>query len=449
MNEKADAPHTEDHRYVVISSDAHAGADLQGYKPYLESALRGEFDDWARGFTDTWGDYDVEMMDTDDEHIRIGAASFLSPYNWDSSERLKHMEADGIAAEVIFPNTVPPFYPSGVISAAAPSSPEDYRRRWAGLKAHNRWLVDFCQQAPGRRAGIAQVFLDNVDDAIDEVRWARNAGLAGVLIPSDHISKLVDLYEPRLDPFWATCAELAVPVHRHGIVVGFPESPERGPAAPVIGVYESSIFSRRGLSHLVFGGVFQRHPALKFVFTETRYQWVPAELAKIEAVIRKGLSKGDALYPYCHRAAEALEFSPSEYFQRQCYVGASGMTHGEVAMRHEVGVDRIMWGADYPHHEGTWPHTLLALRLLFSELPENEVRMMTSENAAQVYGFDLAALQRIADTIGWTVHQVAKPVSLHEIPRHTMCETFGEAIQHATTAEEQSPLGSRHWSTSG
>ena len=93
------------------------------------------------------------------------------------------MEADGIAAEVIFPNTVPPFYPSGVISAAAPTSPEDYRRRWAGLRAHNRWLVDFCAQAPGRRAGIAQVFLDDVDDAISEVRWARNAGLAGVLIP--------------------------------------------------------------------------------------------------------------------------------------------------------------------------------------------------------------------------------------------------------------------------
>ena len=69
------------------------------------------------------------------------------------------------------------------------------------------------------------------------------------------------------------------------------------------------------------------------------------------------------------------------------------MTYGEVAMRYEIGVDRIMWGADYPHHEGTWPHTLLALRLLFSELPEQEVRQMTSENAAEVYGFDLATLQ--------------------------------------------------------
>ena len=447
-NAKGNVSQAEGQRYVVISSDAHAGADLQGYRPYLESGFHEEFDGWARDFRDSWGDYDVEMMDTDDEHLRIGAASFLSPYNWDSSKRLEHMEAEGIAAEVIFPNTVPPFYPSGVISAAAPSSPEDYRRRWSGLRAHNRWLVDFCGQAPGRRAGIAQVFLDDVDDAIAEVRWARNAGLAGVLIPSDHISRLVDLYEPRLDPFWAICAELAVPVHRHGIVVGYPESPERGPAAPAVGVYESSIFARRGLSHLVFGGVFQKHPDLKVVFTETRYQWVPDELAKITAVIRKGLTKGDVLYPYCHRAAEALEFSPEEYFRRQCYVGASGMTYGEVAMRHEIGMDRIMWGADYPHHEGTWPHTLLALRVLFSRLSEQEVRMITSENAAEVYGFDLDTLRPIAEAIGWSVGEVAMPVSLSEIPRHTMCETFNDALERAA-AEGSGLLGGRHWAASG
>jgi predicted TIM-barrel fold metal-dependent hydrolase len=434
------------HRYVVISSDAHAGADLLGYKLYLESEFHDEFDRWAADFRDVWSGYDVEMMDTDDEHIRIGAASFLSPYNWDSDRRLAHMDADGIAAEVVFPNTVPPFYPSGVISAPAPATVEDYRRRWIGLKAHNRWLVDFCAQANERRAGVAQVLLNDIDDAIAEVRWAKKVGLAGVLIPADHIGQLVDLYEPRLDPFWATCSELAIPVHRHGIVVGYPESPERGPAAPVIGVFEASFFSRRGLSHLIFGGVFQRHPELKFVFTETRCQWVPAELAKIHAVIRKGLSKGDVLYPYCHRAAETLDVSPAEYFARQCYIGASGMTHGEVAMRHEIGVDRIMWGADYPHHEGTWPHTRLALRLLFSDLPEEEVRRITSENAAEVYGFDLGALQRIADEIGPTVEEVATPVSPDEIPRHSMCETFGDALERLV-ATERAGTSDSHWTS--
>jgi predicted TIM-barrel fold metal-dependent hydrolase len=433
-------------RYVIVSSDAHAGADLLDYKDYLDKAFHDDFDAWSATFRDAWADYDVEMLDTQDEHLKIGAASFGSPYNWDSEKRLSHMDADGIAAEVIFPNTVPPFYPSGAISAPAPSNAEEYRRRWAGLRAHNRWLVDFCAGAKGRRAGIAQVFLDDIDDAVEEVVWAREAGLAGVLIPSDHIGRLVDLYLPRLDPLWAVCSDLGMPVHRHGIVVGYPESSDTGPAAPVISVYESSVFSRRGLAHLIFGGVFERYPKLKFVFTETRFQWMPVELAKISAVLQKGRTRGDVLYPYCHRVAESLNMSPAEYFERNCYVGASGMTSGEVGVRHQVGVDRIMWGADYPHHEGTWPHSRLALRLLFSDLPEGEVRKMTSENAVQVYGFDLAFLQLIADRIGPSVEEVGTPVSLDEVPPHSMCETFGDGLERLRSAEPTVAHERPHWS---
>ena len=63
--------------------------------------------------------------------------------------------------------------------------PADYDRRWAGLQAHNRWLADFCAKVPGRRAGVAQVFANDMDDALAEVRWAaaniRPSG--GILLP--------------------------------------------------------------------------------------------------------------------------------------------------------------------------------------------------------------------------------------------------------------------------
>ena len=60
--------------------------------------------------------------------------------------------------------------------ATAPRN-EDFPQRWAGLQAHNRWLADFCDDAPGRRAGVAQILLNDVDAAVAEVRWAREAGL--------------------------------------------------------------------------------------------------------------------------------------------------------------------------------------------------------------------------------------------------------------------------------
>ena len=104
------------------------------------------------------------------------------------------------------------------------------------------------------------MFFDDLSDAIEEVRWAKDAGLKGVLIPTDHFGKLVPLYEYRLDPFWPVRAELDMPVHRHGIVVSNVESPEEGPQAPAVAMFEGKWWNYRGFSHLALGGVFQRHP---------------------------------------------------------------------------------------------------------------------------------------------------------------------------------------------
>src|SRR5260221_7872254 len=100
-------------------------------------------------------------MDTDsDADNRLGAASFASQVNWDSAKRTAFAEAEGIAAEVLFPNTAPPFFPSGMVSAHPPLRTDEFDRRFAGLQAHNRWLVDFCADTPGRRGGIPQGYLD-------------------------------------------------------------------------------------------------------------------------------------------------------------------------------------------------------------------------------------------------------------------------------------------------
>jgi hypothetical protein len=131
---------------------------------------------------------------------------------------------------------------------------------------------------------------------------------------------------------------------------------------------------------------------------------------------------------------EDLQRSPSENFARNCHIGASLMSSRDVDARYGVGVDRIMWGNDYPHHEGSFPHTRLALRLLFSELPEEEVRQIISTNAAEVYGFDLAALQPLADRIGPTVEEIATPVTPDELPNNSLSLTVAEYIMRAQMA---------------
>jgi hypothetical protein len=163
------------------------------------------------------------------------------------------------------------------------------------------------------------------------------------------------------------------------------------------------------------------------VITETGCSWVPPELMKLDAEIQFGRVPGQGQVVFGD-AVMGLELSATEYFRRNCWIGMSTVRPDEIAMRHAIGADRLMWGADYPHTEGSFPHTRLALRLLFSDVPEAEVRAMTSTNAAEVYGCDLDALETIADRIGPTVEEVATPVAPEELPKETMSASITPAL---------------------
>jgi hypothetical protein len=116
------------------------------------------------------------------------------------------------------------------------------------------------------------------------------------------------------------------------------------------------------------------------------------------------------------RAAGELRLSPSGYFHRNCFVGASLFTTADAAARHAVGIDKIMWGDDYPHVEGTHPYSRDALRIAFADVPEPELRAILAGNAARVYGFDLEALAAIAARVGPLVSEVATPLPDNQFP---------------------------------
>ena len=139
-----------DDHYIIISADTHAGGSHVQYREFLDPKYRDDFDAWREKYKNPFKD----LKDTD---LRIR--------NWDDDRRDGDMFADGVIAEVIYPNTVPPFFPNFVLFAQPPT-PDEYEHRHAGVQAHNRWLADYVSRAPERRAGIGQIFLNDVDDAI-------------------------------------------------------------------------------------------------------------------------------------------------------------------------------------------------------------------------------------------------------------------------------------------
>ncbi len=399
--EPADTQSDTEH-YTVISADCHAGANLLEYRPYLPSRLHEQFDEWARGYRVPFED----LVGVDGSR------------NWDHDRRLAELEADGIVAEVIFPNTTPPFYPEPSLKAQVPGASEgDLNLRWEGLRAHNRWLVDFCAAAPGRRVGIAQIMLHDIDAAVAEVEWAAKAGLTGgILLPgAPPGSGLEPLYSPVYEPLWRACETAGLPVNHHS-----------GSAVPPMGdqdidnvvfLLEVTWWAHRALWHLYFGGIFEHHPDLQFVFTEQGTAWIPETLGTLDFFYtRMGNTVGSQEYDWGLPVVQKLSARPSECWARQCHVGSSFMRPAETAFRHVIGVDKIMWGSDYPHKESSFPYSREALRLTFAGVDPTEVQQMLAGNAAQLYGFDLASLAEVAQRVGPTHEEVSRPLSKNEIP---------------------------------
>jgi predicted TIM-barrel fold metal-dependent hydrolase len=380
-------------RYTLISADCHAGADHQTYRSYLESKYLDDFDAWRGQYTNPFRDLTAGTRDR----------------NWNDARRLADMEADGWVAEVVFPNTIPPFFPTGAV-VARPPAPDEYEHRLAGIRAHNRWLAEWCASHAERRAGIGQIFLNDVDDAIADVRWCHANGLrGGVLVPPvpDDMKHLEPLYSCAYDRLWAVCEDLGVVLNTHSGGAGMPDYGSH-PAAGQVWIAETSFYSRRPLTHMLISGVFERFPDLRFVVTETGCSWIPAVLAQLDSFadqIRATGRIGELKY----QPDAVPSMKPSEYFARNCWVGVSFPSPVEAATRYEIGVDRFMWGADYPHDESTFPNTREGLRRAFWAADPRELQQLLAGNAAALYGFDLEALAPLAAVCGPTVEELSRP----------------------------------------
>ena len=397
-------------RYTIISADTHAGGSHAMYREYLDPEWRDDFDEWRSAYKNPFSDLG------DYRRLR----------NWDDDLRNSQQDADGVAGEVIYPNTVPPFFPSFVLFAPPPT-PEEYPRRRAGIHAHNRWMVDFCSRFPERRAGIGQIFLNDVDDAIADVEWIKEHGLrGGILLPTvpPDVDWVKPLNHPDYERLWRVCEELEVPVNCHG-GTGSPKY-AMVPSSAVIMLAEVAVYSRRPLLFLLLSGVFERFPRLKFVMTEQGCSWLPPLLEQLDRILAEIRANG-AVGELRFKPDQVLERSASEYFRQSVWMGVSFPMRDDVEVaRSTVGLDHFMWGSDFPHDEATSPFSKESLRQLFHDWPEADLRKILAETAAQLYDFDLDALAPLAARVGPTVEEIATPLT--ELPEGANAALLRNAV---------------------
>jgi len=276
--------------------------------------------------------------------------------------RLLDQQQDHVEAEVIYPG----------FSLALFGIPDaEYQREC--IRVYNDWLAEFCAAVPNRLLGIGMLpMCGPVEWTIAEAQRCAKMGLRGFMIPA--LKRKPSYHEPVYDPMWAALQELDLPV---GVHSGADDEPlSFNPDIPLhAAVCENKMFMmQRSLALLITSAVPQRYPKLRFVIVEGGIGWIAAQLRFMDHWWED------------HRRwmQPKLEEPPSFYFKRQFWATFEDDRAG-ILTRHLLGVDRLMWGSDYPHTEGTFPFSIERIGQDFEDVPEDETRLMVRDNAAALY----------------------------------------------------------------
>jgi predicted TIM-barrel fold metal-dependent hydrolase len=291
------------------------------------------------------------------EQIRPGA--------WDPVERLKDQDIDGIVSEVIYPSMAMPYF-----------SLPDTGLQQAVFRAYNDWIAEFCSHAPQRLVGLGMICTDDVDEACAELHRARSLGLRGALIPNS-LAPEGSYGDPAFDPLWATAAELDMPLSMHILTGRY--RPSGAAADPWLVWYmDLPAPAMKSITAMLCSGVFSRHPNLKVVSVENDIGWLGHFLYRLQ--------HGWDEFRYMLNLEQDL--SPNEYFERNIWATFQSDPVG-VQTRERIGINRLMWGSDYPHGDSTWPESRPTINFNFQGVEQDDIAAICYDTVAELYGIEL------------------------------------------------------------
>ncbi|MFT7600011.1 MAG: putative TIM-barrel fold metal-dependent hydrolase [Acidimicrobiales bacterium] len=297
----------------------------------------------------------------------------LNPGVLDSELRLAEQDTDGIAGEVMYPSL-------SMFTFAV----EDPKIKEAAFQRHNDWVFDYCSPDPDRLIGIGCLPVPDVDACIREVKRAGGKGVRGFSIPS-HTLISQPYCDPVYDPLWALLQEMDLPITMHiftgtSFDCGLPDH-WGTPGGTVKGYTLSHTTVVNSTIDIIIGGVVERFPRLKFVLAEFETGWVAHFKQRFD----------HAAYRTPWELDKSLTMKPSEYFDRNFWVTFEDDVHG-IQTRHDIGIDNLVWGNDYPHHDSIWPNSMDILSDVLSGVPQDEKDRMVWNNVIGLYNLDPAKL---------------------------------------------------------
>ncbi|HLG70239.1 MAG TPA: amidohydrolase family protein [Chloroflexota bacterium] len=377
-------------KYGLVSADSHAAFDRNAFTDRMSRSKWGDKiphvasveQDGKR--IDAWTVYE----EPPDQQVCNCPALMGDPFpHWptrweevpvrayDPAERLKALDVDRVDVEVLFPN--PP--------GASYFSYGDADFELDAIRAYNDILAEWAQVSP-RYLPLAGVpWLQPPQAIAAEIERAVKAGHRGMNAMGKMPKGLPHMADPCWDPVWAVCQELEVPIHFHGSANltagrsmkfwrGFSE--RQGHTAMTS---SSAVTPAQIIPQLIFSGITERFPRLKIVFAE-------AGIGGLNYV----MAACDHEWELRHLWTEGLTTRPSDAVRRQMFVNFWFEDEG-IKLRHDIGIDNLMWESDFPHVASYYPKSWDAVERVLDGVPDEDRKKLLYENAVRIYGLQVAA----------------------------------------------------------
>ena len=363
-------------KHFIVSADCHANEPASLWAERIEPQYR---DRLPRIVTDDQGvqwriceGYRPDRLRTgnlegeDQTRVKAGA---------DPLERLRDQVRDGVDAEVVFPN-------KGLAMWATP----DPVFAQAQCRVWNDWAWETFGPYVDRMSPAAALATGDLDGSIAEVTRVAKLGFRFLTLPCKPIWGGHDVDHPNynlpvFDPLWTVIQDAGLPITFH-VSTGRDPRASRGNGGAVINYVSHSLSPTiEPVANLCASGVLERFPRLRFATIEAGIGWLPWLLGAMD----------EAYHKHHFWVRPKLRKLPSEYFREHGFASFQEDKPGlDLAERYGL-VDTLMWGNDYPHHEGTWPHSAEAIERTMGGLSESSRAKILGLNAARFFGFRVPA----------------------------------------------------------
>lgn len=366
-------------RYLMISVDCHANEPARLWlermdKKFHSRLPRIEVDVNGVKWSVSEGNQRSRLLDSnlegeDAERNKAGATP---------SERIRDHRRDGIDAEILFPN-------KGLSMWAT----TDAEFGAAQCRAWNDWAWEVFGPYNEFMSPAAAIMTADVNIAVNEIKRVAKLGFRAINLPCKPIYGAHDARHPNynmsiFDPLWETIQDCDAAITFH-IATGRDPRAARKDGGAIINYSAHALAPTvEPIASLCASGVLERFPRLRFAAIECGIGWIPWLLETMDEAARK-----HHMWAY-----PKLKKLPSEYFREHGAASFQDDPVGcELAEKHGL-VGNFLWDNDYPHHEGSWPHSAESIERQMGGLKEESRAKMLGLNAAKMFKFDVDALLR-------------------------------------------------------